>query len=109
MSESVREIVDYLNETVGTNYKPSSGYIKSLIKARLNDGFTVDDFKTVIYKKAKEWQGTEMEKYIRPQTLFGTKFESYLNQLDAPAKNQPKGADDLNSFYAMMEDWANDE
>ena len=42
--------------------------------------FTVEDFKTVIDKKSLEWMGTEREKYLRPQTLFGTKFESYLNQ-----------------------------
>lgn len=78
---SVKEIVSYLNETVGTNYKPSSGYIQTLIHARMADKFTVDDFKTVIWKKAREWKGTDMEKYLRPQTLFGTKFESYLNQI----------------------------
>ena len=44
------------------------------------DGFTVDDFQTVITKKAKEWQGTDMAQYLRPETLFGTKFEGYLNQ-----------------------------
>ena len=44
------------------------------------DGFTVDDFQTVITKKAKKWQGTDMAQYLRPETLFGTKFEGYLNQ-----------------------------
>ena len=78
---SVKEIVSYLNETVGTNYKPASGYIQTLIHARMADKFTVDDFKTVIWKKTREWKGTDMEKYLRPQTLFGTKFESYLNQI----------------------------
>ena len=108
-SEVVKEVVAYFNEIAGTNYKPSSGYIKSLIHARVAEGFTVDDFKTVIYKKTKEWRGTDNAKYIRPQTLFGTKFESYLNQLDTPSKNQTRGADEMNSFYQMMEEWANDE
>ncbi|MFR6258931.1 MAG: conserved phage C-terminal domain-containing protein, partial [Anaerovoracaceae bacterium] len=53
---------------------------RELIKARLSDGFSVEDFKLVIEKKYKEWQGTEFEKFLRPETLFGTKFESYLNQ-----------------------------
>ena len=48
--------------------------------ARLEEKFTEEDFYTVIDKKCNEWLGTEMERYLRPQTLFGTKFESYLNQ-----------------------------
>jgi hypothetical protein len=41
---------------------------------------TVEDFKRVIDIKAAEWLGTENDQYLRPQTLFGTKFEGYLNQ-----------------------------
>jgi uncharacterized phage protein (TIGR02220 family) len=74
------EIVNILNSVCETKFKPSSEKTKTLIKARFNEGFTVDDFKTVITKKAKEWIGTEMAKYLRPETLFGTKFEGYLNQ-----------------------------
>lgn len=75
----IGEVVDFLNALCGTNYRKNSAKTQSFIKARLNEGYTVDDFKTVISKKAKEWKGTEMEKYLRPETLFGTKFESYLN------------------------------
>jgi hypothetical protein len=46
-------------------------------------GFSLSDFQTVIDKKVSEWKGTDMEQYLRPSTLFGTKFESYLN---APGK-----------------------
>ena len=62
------------------NYKPTTKKTISLIKARFNEGFNIDDFKTVIDKKIKSWAGTEWEKFIRPETLFGTKFESYLNE-----------------------------
>lgn len=93
--ESVREIVAYLNETIGTKYKPTSGYIKTLVHARLEEGFTVSDFQTVIWKKAREWKGTKMEQYLRPQTLFGTKFESYLNQTEATTG---EGHDALEDF-----------
>ena len=73
-------IISHLNKTAGTNYKPTTAKTKSAIKARLAEGFTVDDFKTVIDKKCAEWIGDEkMEKYLRPETLFGTKFEGYLN------------------------------
>lgn len=77
--EYIVQIVNYLNEKAGTNYKATTKDTVSHINARLSDGFTVDDFKTVIDKKVNEWQGTEFEKYLRPKTLFGTKFESYLN------------------------------
>lgn len=76
-----QEIVDYLNMRTGSNYKSSSKKTRDLIKARFNEGFTVDDFKTVIDKKCMEWlHDKKMNKYLRTETLFGTKFESYLNQ-----------------------------
>lgn len=74
------DIVTFLNSMVGSNYKSTTSKTRKLIAARLAEGFTVDDFKTVITKKAKEWQGTDMAQYLRPETLFGTKFEGYLNQ-----------------------------
>ena len=74
------EIIQHLNMRAGTKYKSNTVKTKQLIKARLNEGFTLDDFKTVIDKKCVEWCGTEFEKFLRPNTLFGTKFESYLNQ-----------------------------
>lgn len=74
------EIIDYLNQKIGSKYKSSTPKTISCIKARLKENFTVEDFKQVIDKKVKEWKDTEMEKYLRPETLFGTKFENYLNQ-----------------------------
>ena len=74
------DIVTFLNSVTGSNYKSTTGKTRKLIAARLAEGFTVDDFKAVISKKAKEWQGTDMAQYLRPETLFGTKFEGYLNQ-----------------------------
>lgn len=75
------EIVSYLNEKAKTNYRSSSQKTKTLIHARWKEGFKLDEFKTVIDKKVSEWiNDNEMCKYLRPETLFGTKFESYLNQ-----------------------------
>lgn len=82
-----KEIIDYLNMVLGTRYTRSANTTKKCIDARLNDGYTVDDFKTVIDKKAKEWLGTDMEKYLRPETLFGNKFEGYLNQTESTKKS----------------------
>ena len=76
-----KEIIDYLNEICGTSYRPNTNKTKELINARLREGFTVDDFKAVIFKKAKQWKDDQkMCKYLRPETLFGTKFEGYLNE-----------------------------
>lgn len=74
------KIVDYLNEKAGTEYKSTTPATQTLIKARLNEKFTFEDFKTVIDKKSKSWLGTDFAKYLRPKTLFGTNFESYLNE-----------------------------
>lgn len=78
--EEIKGIIDYLNLKSNSNYKYSSSKTQSLIKARINDGFTLNDFKIVIDKKTDEWLGTEFEKFLRPETLFSNKFEGYLNQ-----------------------------
>lgn len=81
VSDTVIEIVNYVNETCGTNYKASSKKTQGLINARIKEGYSVDDLKTVVFKKAKQWKNDEkMCRYLRPETLFGSKFESYLNE-----------------------------
>ena len=75
------EIVEYLNEKTNSQYRPTAKKTQNLIKARYNEGFSIDDFKKVIDVKVAEWlNDSNMNKYLRPETLFGTKFESYLNQ-----------------------------
>ena len=83
------EILESLNKACEKNFKMVEAN-KKPIKARWNEGYTLDDFKTVIDKKAKEWLGTEQAKYLRPETLFGNKFDGYLNQIDTPPKQQQK-------------------
>ena len=82
--ESAKEIIGYLNSVVGTRYRTNTQSTISKIKARLKEGFTVDDFKTVIDKKFAEWgSDPKMKQYLRPETLFSAEhFESYLNQQD---------------------------
>ena len=89
INTDIKYIVDYLNQKAGTKYRASTDATAKHIKARLNDDFNLEDFYTVIDKKVAEWKGTDMEKFLRPQTLFGTKFESYLNQ---KTNNQKRGA-----------------
>jgi uncharacterized phage protein (TIGR02220 family) len=75
------EILDYLNLKTHSHYKPTTKKTKTVINARINEGFTLGDFKKVIDLKTAEWlNDPHWSKFLRPETLFGTKFESYLNQ-----------------------------
>lgn len=95
------DIVDYLNLKSGKNFHATSKKTKELIHARLREGFTVDDFKTVIDKKVAEWKDdSRMNQYLRPETLFGTKFESYLNQ-QTVVSNKTK----FTNFDQREQDW----
>lgn len=89
-----RQTIDYLNLKANTRYKYTSTKYKKALHARVEEGFTLDDFKEVIDKKCAEWMGTEWEKFLRPETLFGTKFEGYLNQRSA-ATNRKVRLEDL--------------
>lgn len=100
-----KEIIDYLNSKAGTNYRYTTSKTQSLIKARFKEGFLLEDFITVIDKKYTEWHNTEMEQYLRPETLFGTKFESYLNQKIKPKKKK----ETLDDIFARVEKELNDE
>lgn len=73
-------IINYLNKKANTRYRVNNKKTKTLIKARFNEGFTEDDFYKVIDNKVNEWANTDMNKYLRPETLFSPKFEGYLNQ-----------------------------
>ena len=72
-------IVDYLNLKAKTNYRSTTPKTQTLIRARINEGFKEDDFKKVIDNMCSKWGGTDMSQYLRPETLFGNKFEGYLN------------------------------
>lgn len=75
------EICEYLNTRINASYKASTKKTRDLITARFNEGFTLENFKEVVDKKVLDWLNDKtMKKYLRPETLFGTKFESYLNQ-----------------------------
>ena len=74
------QIIEYLNSKTGKSYKSTTRKTQSLIKARIDEGFNEEEFFKVIDNKISEWKGTEYEKYLRPETLFGNKFEGYLNQ-----------------------------
>ena len=80
MDKSHFEIIEYLNLKTGSKFKPTTKPYVQAIRSRLKEGYTVDDFKTVIDKKCREWKGTKLEKYLTPKTLFATShFDTYLN------------------------------
>ena len=91
-----KNIINYLNSKSNSNYKYTTKKNQTLIHARCEEGYNIDDFKKVIDKKCAEWIGTDMEKYLRPSTLFGNHFEEYLNQKGTERKGNN------NSFYRMM-------
>lgn len=78
-----KDIIDDLNLILKTSYKPTTPKTRELISARLKEGATVEDFKTVHRKMAKVWGvDNKMRRYLRPQTLYSNKFEGYLNMSD---------------------------
>ena len=77
---AINAIITYLNEVTNKHYTTTNATTVRLIVARLNNGFTLEQFKYVIDVKAAHWMNTEMEKFLRPETLFGNKFEGYLNE-----------------------------
>jgi uncharacterized phage protein (TIGR02220 family) len=74
------QILEYLNSKADTTYSTKQGTNLDLIISRMQEGYTISDFKYVIDYKVKDWKGTDWVKYLRPITLFNkAKFENYLN------------------------------
>jgi uncharacterized phage protein (TIGR02220 family) len=107
-----KEIIDYLNMRTGSQYRHTTKKTRELIRARWNEGFRLEDFKTVIDKKCVEWIGTEWEKFLRPETLFRAgKFESYLNQPVHHKTSKEEKVDDVMSelFWKFKEEEENEK
>lgn len=86
VDKSHYEIIEYLNQKTGSKFKPTTKPYVQAIRSRLKEGYTVDDFKTVIDKKCREWKGTKLEKYLTPKTLFApSHFDTYLNSNEMAA------------------------
>ena len=94
------EIIDYLNLKTKSHYKYSTNKTIACIKARWNEGFMLEDFKKVIDNKSKEWLGDpKYENYLRPETLFGNKFEGYLNSKSTKRYLGNKQVKDTPNWY----------
>lgn len=83
------EIINHLNEKTGSRYQPDAKENVRLILKLLSRNYTKQDFLTVIDKKYEEWNGTEYAKFLRPSTLFGKRFDEYLNQIPVKSKEAP--------------------
>lgn len=83
-NDNISRVFGLLNERTGKHFR-AVGQSRAHVNARFAEGYTLEDFETVIDKKCAEWLGTDMERYLRPETLFGSKFDGYLNE---PIKRQ---------------------
>ena len=99
-------IINYLNEKAGTKYKHTPADTQKHIRARFADGFTIEDFIQVIDNMVLKWKGTEWEQYLRPKTLFGTKFENYLNIKNKTTNNL--GSKTNKTMWEKMEEMFNE-
>ena len=82
-----KAILLYLNQVAGKKFKPTDANMRN-INARLKEGYTIADFKAVVDLKWQQWSGSKWESFMRPQTLFGTKMDSYLNEVGP--RSEPK-------------------
>ena len=81
----IKQVIDYLNSKTNSKFRTTTKKYQALIMARKNQDFVFDDFKKVIDVKYEQWVDNDvMNKFLRPETLFGTKFESYLNEYKSP-------------------------
>ena len=104
------EIIEYLNFRTGSKFKATTKPYIQAIRSRLKEGYTVDDFKTVIDKKCREWKGTKLEKYLTPKTLFApSHFDTYLNsnEIAAMTDTERKVAE-LNALIDAVEGGTNE-
>lgn len=84
-AEKVAKVVSYLNEKTGRSYNAGTKATTRLVLARIRDGHHFIDFQRVIDNRVQVWGGDpKMAEYLRPETLFGTKFDSYLATAGAP-------------------------
>lgn len=105
VDKSHYEIIEYLNLKTGSKFKPTTKPYIQAIRSRLKEGYTVDDFKTVIDKKCREWKGTKLEKYLTPKTLFApSHFDTYLNSNEMAAMTDTeKKVAELNALIDAVE------
>lgn len=101
-----KEVINYLNFKANKNYKYTTKSTQKFISSRQKDGYVIEDFKKVIDNKCRDWlSNSDMNKYLRPVTLFGTKFESYLNEKVIVQTVKNKNKNGFNNFEGRQYDY----
>lgn len=111
VEDTIIEVVDYLNGSTGKHFRSNTKETVKLIKARMKEGFTLEDFKRVINNMKVNWTGTRFQQYLAPTTLFGPKFETYLNTgkpQGTQVKNENKRGN-VSSYSSSSEDLKDEE
>lgn len=104
-SDFVEEVISYLNERTGKKFRTSSKQTRSFIHARVKEGYKLDDFKHVIDVKCEQWlRDPKMSKYLQPSTLFGPKFEGYVNE--QPIRRADTSAYTAENWGGRYEVWS---
>lgn len=106
--EVIKNVIEFLNNKTNKNFTTKSSKTISCINSRLKEGFIENDFIKVIEIKTEKWLGTSMEEYLRPITLFGNKFDSYLNETNKINKGNERFAKTQSAVdRAKQVDWFN--
>lgn len=106
--EIIKNVIEFLNNKTNKNFTTKSSKTISCINSRLKEGFIENDFIKVIEIKTEKWLGTSMEEYLRPITLFGNKFDSYLNETNKINKGNERFAKTQSAVdRAKQVDWFN--
>lgn len=93
INEIVSRTIDYLIKKSGKIFKKTASKNITVIKARLNEKYTEDDFKKVIDNRCDAWlNDKKMIEYLRPETLFGSKFDGYLANCSLTKMADPQAA-----------------
>ena len=81
INQIINTVIEILNIETDKKFSPDTKLTRKLIQDRLNDGYSLEDFKRVIEKKCDAWKSDPvMESYLKPSILFGPKFDEYLNE-----------------------------
>ena len=101
-SSAVEQIVSCLNEKAGTAFRASTRQTRKHIHARLAEGYSPQDFEAVIAYKVSKWKDDpRMQGYLRPETLFGAKFEGYLQE----ARQQTAVYQNIVPDTGLLDEW----
>ncbi len=109
-NDLIKIVIDYLNEKASKKFTLKNKQTIAFINARVKDGYKEKDFIKVIDIKTSKWLNSDMSDYLRPQTLFSPKMESYLNEINNKKKSNERFTKTQSAVdKAKQVDWFNKE